>query len=50
MSDYHEIFESWGEVVKHDPDYPMGNRDNDESNNRPVNPDKWFSDEDTSGG
>ena len=53
MSDYHEMFEAWGDVVKpYDPDYPIGNGDDNEneSSNKPSDPDDWVNKSDFEGG
>jgi len=41
MSDYHEMWENFHELVRdYDPDYPIdGGRDDD--NNKPVGQDDW---------
>lgn len=50
MSDYHEIFENWGEIHReYDPDYPMGTGHSDDEHVKPVDPDAW-ADKDIEGG
>ena len=49
MSDYHEMFESWDDLIHdYDPDYPIDNGKRFKEN-EPVDPDDWAS-EDFEGG
>ncbi len=50
MSDYHEMYENWGELIRdYDPDYPIDDGKQDDENNKPVSPDAW-ADNDFDGG
>ena len=50
MSDYHEMFESWSDVVPaYDPDYPMDGGRHKDDNLQPIDPDDW-ADDDLEGG
>lgn len=47
MSDYHEMFENWGDLIHdYDPDYPIDNgHRKKEDNCEPVDPDNWSGDD-----
>lgn len=47
MTDYHEMFENWGDLIhEYDPDYPIDNGDGRKhKDNEPIDPDSWSKDD-----